>query len=343
VKKIFCAGLLLLASCMHRDLKLSDHFDGKRFYNEDREAGKGKGLTAVLRWQFTGERKKWPEFLNDNVKPDFQPELAAGEAAITSINHATEVIQMKGLTVITDPVFSERVSPLSWYGPKRHRPPGATVDELPHIDVVIISHNHYDHLDLESLKALEKKDHPKFIVPLGNAKLLLEEGLRNVIELDWWQRAEVGEGFGITLAPTQHWSARGIFDRSENLWGGYVIEGPQLKIYFAGDTGYNRHFKEVAERFGAMDVSLLPIGAYEPRWFMQDHHMNPEEAVKAHQDLKAKVSVGIHFGTFQLTDEGIDDPPKDLALSLRAAHIDLRHFVAPKNGQTLRYRGVSFE
>lgn len=333
--KLCLISFPLLTSCAHRDLPASDHYDGHRFYNEDRSAGIGKGFSAFLGWQFNRERKEWPDFVNDNEKPVFNRDLKRGQVAVTSINHATYVLQFRDLSILTDPVFSERTSPMSWIGPKRHRKVGATIEQLPKVDVVVISHNHYDHLDLNSLVALDQRDRPKFFVALGNRALLADAGIADVVELDWWQKFELPNGSVVTLTPSQHWSARGVFDRSENLWGSYVIEASDLRVYFAGDTGYGRHFAEVNQKFGAMDVSLLPIGAYEPRWFMKDHHMNPDDAVLAHLDLKSRASVGIHFGTFQLTDEGIDEPLIDLVKALEKSKLDPATFVAPKNGQTL--------
>lgn len=330
---LFALSILIL-SCSHQQFPVTDHSDGKMFYNEDREVGVNKGLFDLLKWQLAGGKKDWPDHKDDNETPQFVKKLGSEDVAVTFINHATELIQLEKLTIITDPIFSERASPFSWVGPKRHRKPGAEIAELPKIDVVVISHNHYDHLDIASLIELQKKDQPQIIVPLGTKAVLEESGIKNVTELDWWQNYKT-QGVTITLVPMQHWSARGVFDRFEALWGGYVFESADLKILFAGDTGYNRQFKEIKEKLGAMDLSILPIGAYEPRWFMKEQHLNPADAVKAHQDLNSKLSIGTHFGTFQLTDEGIDDPIMDLETELQSAKIDLKDFVAPKNGQTI--------
>ncbi|RYZ65408.1 MAG: hypothetical protein EOP09_14320, partial [Proteobacteria bacterium] len=308
-------GLSLFA-CSTPRLELSDHSDGKKYFNQDPNVTVGKSLLQVLKWKFTGDLKEWPDFVKDNVAPDFTRDLAEGEGAVTFINHASELIQFKDLTVITDPVFSERVSPVSWFGPKRHRDPGATLDNLPKIDFVLVSHNHYDHLDLDSLTAINKRDHPTFIVPLGNRTLLEGEGIESIVELDWWQNHKTSNGSLITLVPMQHWSARGIFDRFEMLWGGFVISSSELKVLFTGDTAYNRQFKDIAEKLGTMDLSILPIGAYEPRWFMREQHMDPQDAVRAHLDLKSNLSIGTHYGTFQLTDEGIEDPITELSKAL---------------------------
>ena len=185
-------------------------------------------------------------------------------------------------------------------------------------------------MDLPSLRALNKKFKPKFIVPLGNAALLREEGIENVVELDWWQSEGV-----VQLVPAQHWSARGIYDRNKTLWGGYVINLPEKKIFFAGDTGYGPHFKMIRERVGSPDLAILPIGAYEPRSFMKDQHMNPEDAVQAHLDLQAQRSFGMHFETFQLTDEGFDEPRREVGASLEKFGLDRKTFFVPEFGETL--------
>ncbi len=334
-------GAMSMSACSSQRFPVSDHSDGSVFYNEDRSVNFDRGLLDMIKWKFSGEEEVWPDAVVDNVEPNFSKQLGQGEGAVTFINHATEFVQFEKFTVLTDPVFSERVSPFSWMGPKRHREPGASLAELPKIDVVIVSHNHFDHMDIDSLVAVEKKDQPIFIVPLGNKAFLEENGINHVVELDWWQSYSSDAGFDITLVPMQHWSARGIFDKFETLWGGYVVESSGLKVLFAGDTGYNKQFKEIEEKFGAMDLSLLPIGAYEPRWFMKDQHMNPEEAVQAHLDLRSKLSIGMHFGAFQLTDEGIEDPVTDLVKSLMSKNIDLKDFIVPKNGQTTFFESAT--
>lgn len=314
----------------------SEHYDGERFYNIDPLANIKKGLLTVLQWRITSSPKEWPETVENKVKPNFPQKIEDNEVHVTFINHSTLVVQTNGLTVLTDPIFSERASPVSFAGPKRVRKSGVSLEELPKIDFVIISHNHYDHLDINSLVSLKNKFDPTFIVPLANSALLEEYGITKVIELDWWQAHTVNENNKITLVPVQHWSARSPFDAFKTLWGGYVIEAGKKKIYFAGDTGYNNHFVETFKRFGAMDVSLIPIGAYEPRWFMKIQHVNPEEAVFAHMDLKSKKSIGIHFETFQLTDEGYLDPRQDLKKSLENLKLSPESFIAPEHGETLK-------
>jgi N-acyl-phosphatidylethanolamine-hydrolysing phospholipase D len=241
--------------------------------------------------------------------------------SVTWIGHATALVQAGGLNILTDPIFSERASPVSFLGPRRAQPPGIALDDLPAIDVVVISHNHYDHLDRWSLAQLNERNQGRtlFLVPLGIKPLLAQSGIGHVLEMDWWDvHTEAGVEFH--LVPVQHWSARGLGDRNQSLWGGWAVFAPDLRWYFSGDSGYSRYFADTREKLAShlregtlFDVALLAIGAYEPRWFMQEQHMNPADAVRAHKDLAARRSIGIHWGTFALTDEALDQPPRDLA------------------------------
>jgi N-acyl-phosphatidylethanolamine-hydrolysing phospholipase D len=263
------------------------------------------------------------------------------QPAVTWIGHATNLVQIGGLNVMTDPIFSERSSPISFLGPKRQVSPGIALADLPHIDAVLISHNHYDHLDEPSVKALnaQKGGAPLFIVPLGMKRWLAERGIANAVELDWWQAHKLGN-LEVVLTPVQHWSARGLNDKMQNLWGGYALFAPDAQVFFAGDTGYSKDFADIAARFaerqskGGFDMALIPIGAYEPRWFMKDQHVNPDESVRIHKDLKAKASLGIHWGTFELTDESLDEPPEALAKARLAQGVSEEAFFVMKIGQT---------
>ncbi|MFI5361292.1 MAG: MBL fold metallo-hydrolase [Elusimicrobiota bacterium] len=314
-----------------------DHCDGERFYNLDRAKTFRKGLRDVLKWRLSPRPMgAWPERAENAHAPDLPRSLVAGQIAVTGINHATELIQFAGLNVLTDPVFSERVSPVSWAGPRRVRPPGVEFDALPRIDAVLVSHNHYDHMDLPTLRRLQGRDKPRFLVPLGNARLLSGAGIDGAVELDWWDEAPLGDDARAVLVPVQHWSGRGFFDRRRALWGGFFLRRGPASVFFAGDTGYGAHFAMIRERLGVPDLSVLPIGAYEPRWFMKDQHVNPDEAVRAHLDLGSRVSVGMHFGTFHLTDEGIDDPVAALAASRRERGVPDAAFPALHNGLTVR-------
>lgn len=298
---------------------VSDHYNGERFVSPEMEYR--PGLLDVLKWKLTTTPASWPERVENKAQP-FPPRSVTGsKMRVTFINHATALIQCSGLNILTDPIWSERSSPVSWVGPKRVRDAGLRFDQLPPIHVVLISHDHYDHLDLPTLKRLEKVFSPKILVGLGNREWLWEEGLRNVVEMDWWHREEINDKVAIHFTPANHNSGRGLFDQDATLWGSFVIESPAGNVYFAGDTAYGSHFKEARKRLGPFRLSLLPIGAYEPRWFMKNVHVNPEEAVQAHKDLQAKTSVGVHFGTFQLTDEALMAPVEDLKRALKKAKI----------------------
>ena len=292
-----------------------------------------------LRWQF--ERivngvPKPPQTPTPTVAADVafvqrNAKLAGMQPAITWVGHATMLVQANGLNVLTDPIWSERASPVQCVGPKRAQPPGLAMAQLPPIDVVLISHNHYDHLDKETVLALSRRTMSAgqatlFIVPLGVKAFFDGLGITNVKEMDWWDSVTV-KGVEFHFTPVQHWSARGLGDRSETLWGGWAVFGPATHWYFSGDTGYSQDFQDVVKRFaerqteakgGGFDMALIPVGAYEPRWFMKEQHVNPAEALQIHLDLKAKRSVGLHWGTFALTDEPLDQPPKDLADARRA-------------------------
>ncbi len=285
------------------------HFDGKRFFNP--EAPQARGFLDVVRWKRTSRPEPSPAFVAD-VKQSKPPAGVEGnELRITLINHSTLLLQQKGSHILTDPMWSERASPLAWMGPRRRRLPGVRWEDLPRIDTVLLSHNHYDHLDLATLRRLAERGGSQFIVPTGVARLLRSQGIGPVQELDWGEAARL-DRTTIHSVPAMHFSARGIFDRNRTLWCGYVIEAADRKVYFAGDTGFGNHFARIRERFGALRLALLPIGAYEPRWFMSAVHMGPEEAVSACRILGAETSIAIHHGTFQLADEGLDTPKKRL-------------------------------
>jgi len=250
------------------------------------------------------------------------PDRHGNDIVVTFIGHATFLIQTQTATIITDPVFADHAGPFGLLGPRRVGRPGIAFERLPPVSLILLSHNHYDHCDTHALRKLAQRFDPGVVAPLGNASLLRSVGLGRVEELDWWNEASVA-GVPVTLTPAHHFSARTPFDRNRALWGGFVITIGARRIYFAGDTGYTAAFKDIYERFGSVDLALLPIGAYEPRWFMQSIHMNPAEAVQAHLDLRAHTSVAMHFGTFQLTPEGIDEPVHALADALD------RHGIAP--------------
>lgn len=332
--------MMTLGACSTEPPILSPHYKNGRFENLDPAARSDKSFFDVLKWRMTEPRAEWPEFVDDNHKPDVATRVEGSELRLTMINHATVLVQTGGVNIITDPVFSDRVSPISFAGPKRHRAAGIKIEDLPPIDAVLISHSHYDHLDQASLQKIEEKFRPLYFVPLATAALLPKEAAARITEMDWGQSAAINDRYSVFFVPAQHWTARGLFDRNKYFWGGFVMrsqgsDGKTRQVYFAGDTGYNTHFKKIYEDYGTLDAALIPIGAYEPRWFMKMQHMNPQDAVQSYIDLGSPLSLGVHFGTFQLTDEAIDAPEKDLARALKDAGIDGKNFIAPKNGQTI--------
>ena len=313
---------------------LSDHFDGKRFHNLNERDFTVKGLFSVLKWKLGSKPKVWPqEKIQDLATPLLFESFHGDELRVTFINHATLLIQWEGISILTDPVFSEKLGPLDLLNIKRYRNAGISLEMLPRIDYVFISHNHYDHLDLPSLKVLDYKDQPTYFTPLGVKSYLPSTIAARAIELDWWQVHTVGD-LELTVVPARHWSKRTATDTNASLWSGVVFKARGRSVFFAGDTGYSEHFKLIENRTGTIDVALLPIGAYEPRWFMKESHMNPDDAVMAHLDLKPKLSIAIHFGTFRLTDEAIEDPIKDLQVALQKYGVNEHLFKVPKNGET---------
>lgn len=320
---------------------------------------RGKRLRELLRWRYEAWLHGHPRAPTGPIA-QVAPDLAfihrnavAGAAmqpAVTWIGHITALLQIGGLNILTDPVFSQRASPLQWAGPRRHTPPGLSLAQLPRVDVVLISHNHYDHLDEPSVRRLAKQvgGCPLFIVPLGLQRWLASRGIRHAVELDWWDELPLPSVAGcaparLTLVPAQHWSARSLNDAMRTLWGGFAVLAADCHLLFAGDTGYSpdfidirQHFadRQTPERGGGFDLALLPIGAYEPRWFMQDQHVNPAEAVQIHLDLGAKRSLGVHWGCFQLTDEPLDQPPRDLAQARVARGLAEEAFFTLAVGQT---------
>ena len=314
-------------------IPLSGHFDGKQFFSPGVQTD--KGWRDLWRWRRTREPAPWPAHLD--IQPFPPPPLSVGAAdiAITHIGHATILIQTDGYNIITDPVFSERVGPFPWTGPRRVRAPGVSLDALPRIDVVLLSHNHYDHLDMRTLVQLHRRWTPVVVTGLGNGRYLARAGIHQVIELDWWKSCELAPGLRLTYVPAQHWSHRWPLDRRKALWGGHVVQSPAGSVYFAGDTGYPGDFKGIRERLGPPDIALLPIGAYEPRWFMGPQHLNPDDAVRAHLDLAARVSVAMHWGVFHMTDEAIDAPLSALDTARREHGVSVDEFRVLDFGERL--------
>lgn len=314
-----------------------------------------KSLAEVLRWRWNATRAGLPpppQAPTPVVAPDLTLLHAYGASrgraapTVTWIGHATAMVQMGGVTLLTDPMFSQRASPLRFLGPQRHQPPGIALHDLPRVDLVLVSHNHFDHLDEASVTTLARQGggSPLFVVPLGLGAWFAARGLRRVVELDWWDgHALPGSAVEVVLVPAQHWSARGLTDRMKTLWGGFAVFAPDCHLHFAGDTAYSRDFTDVRERFaarqtialgGGFDLALLPIGAYEPRWFMAPQHVNVPEALQIHRDLGAKRSLGIHWGTFALTDEPLDAPPAELAAHRAACGMPADEFFVMAIGET---------
>lgn len=241
------------------------------------------------------------------------PPRRVADLRATFVNHATVLVQMNGVNVLTDPVWSERVSPFSWVGPKRWRPPGVRFEDLPQIDLVLLSHNHYDHLDLATLERLFRRGRPWIATGLGNQALLSGNGIASATDLDWWESASGGGRVTVTCVPVQHFSGRGLSDRNRTLWCAFVVSGPSGDVYYAGDTGYGPHFRMIRERFPRLRLAILPIGAYQPEWFMGPVHLSPSDALRAHGELAAGTSLGVHYGTFELADDGQDEAPKEIS------------------------------
>lgn len=280
-------------------------------------------------------RTPWPRQIHVPVRQP--PPLNGASATVTFIGHATFLIQTAAGNVLTDPMYAQRAGPLGAFGPRRVRQPAIRFDDLPPISTVLLSHNHYDHCDLPTLRALAQRFDPTVVTPLGNGHLVRSAGIRLVEELDWWQQAASG-ALPITLTPAQHFSARTPFDRNRALWGGFLLVAGDVQIYFAGDTAYAPFFHDIRRRFGPVDLALLPIGAYEPRWFMRVVHMNPAEAVQAHLDLGASESIGMHFGTFPMTTEGIEEPSRALDDARRARNVPLSRFRTLDFGESVQVK-----
>jgi len=312
----------------------SDHFDGRRFFNPETAARRVR-LWHMLRWLATRRKQRWPRWVEDEPAGAPPEAVGAGELAVTFVNHSTFLVQTAGLNVLTDPVWSERVSPVRWAGPRRVRAPGLAFERLPEVHLVLVSHSHYDHMDLATLRRLERRFRPLFLTGLRNGRLLRSQGLRRVEELDWWHSFPAGAGVEVTMTPARHFSRRGLFDTNRSLWGGFLLRDGRRKVYFAGDSAYGPHFAEIGRRCGGVDVALLPIGAYEPRWFMRSNHVNPDEAVRVHLDVGSRQSVAMHFGTFQLTDEPIDEPVRALGEALARHGVPEEQFRVTRFGETL--------
>jgi L-ascorbate metabolism protein UlaG (beta-lactamase superfamily) len=323
---------LLAAGCtLHRWRgPVTDHFDGRRFHQPQPLT---IGFGDWIKLTFTSHRGPWRHFTDT---PPGQPppaRVADGRLRVTLVNHSTLLVQMDNVNILTDPMWSKRSVPM--VGKRRRRPPGIRFEDLPPIDVVLVSHDHHDHMDLPTLRRLLRKGHPVIDVGLGNAAFLARKGVPGGHDLDWWQSAEIAPGITVTAVPARHMSGRGLFDHDRTLWCGFVVVGPSGSVYFAGDTGWGSHFGQIGKRFPGLRLALLPIGGFKPVWYMREQHLGPEDAVRARRELGAATMVPIHFGTFPDGEEAETEPADVLRAILHAMTDEAPHVAILDNGQSL--------
>lgn len=319
---------------------VTDHFDGTDFHNLPDANGQpvnSKGFREVISWLLHRERTQpWDSYHNDPPGPVPAPRIVGDSVRVTFVNHATVLLQFDSLNVITDPVYYERVGPVQFAGIKRNRPPGIRFEDLPKIDILLLSHNHWDHLDIETVQKLCQRDAPNVFCTLGVKEFLEAKGCKNVTEMDWRQSAPFNSNTTIHCVPTQHFSGRGLLDRFGTLWAGFIIDSKVAgKLYFVGDTGYGPFLKKIGDEFGPLRLALIPIGAFKPEWFMSPIHCSPDQAVQIHKDVRAQQSVAIHFGTFPMADDGEREPVDVLQKALREQQIAPAQFRALRNGESL--------
>lgn len=316
----------------------SDHFDGEVFFNPDNPDTRSKNLFTFLKWRFFGgERTEWPDYV-EIQSTDIPPARVYGdELRVSYVGHATLLIQTQGMNILTDPMWSQRASPLSFVGPKRIKDPGIKFEDLPIIDIVLISHNHYDHLDLRTIDRLWEKNAPRIITPLGNNTIIRRHNRNIGVEsYDWWESTKLNQDLTLHVIPVQHWSARTPFDRNWALWSGFVIDGPDGAIYFSGDLGFGKEIvhERVRDKFPNIRFAAIGIGAFEPRWFMEYSHLGPDEAVELFQILGASYGLGIHEGVFLLGGDGYTAAADGLKLEVEKSSLEDERFRTIEVGQS---------
>lgn len=344
-----------LGASNQKSQQSSDHFNGSHYFNPGNSQSANpipgqeqrRGISRWLwRWVWGIDLPQWPVLKNFPPGPPPEAHVRKGVLRVTPVGHSTFLIQIDGVNILTDPIWSDRCSPVSWAGPKRHKVPGIRLEDMPAIDAILVSHNHYDHLDLPTLKRLSKRGTSRSIVTMGNLDLVRNAGIPNVDELDWWQSVRLSPDVTVTLVPAQHFSSRTLWDRNKTLWGGFVVSGLSGNIYYSGDTGYGPHFREIARRFNPIRVAILPISPFRPQQSKEPPlvyhsivHMGPAGAVKAHMDLNANLSIAAHFQVFQLGFDGFDDAVNELTSALKVGNLKPDAFIAPVPGQLIEVAG----
>ncbi len=324
---------------------VTDHFDGRRFHNLD--GVRAKGFLEAIGWMLQRNRTRMPwGSPHTRLRYPSPPASVRGNrhshspapVRVTFINHSTVLLQFDGLNVLTDPVYYERTSPFQFVGPKRNGPPGVPLNDLPRIDILLLSHNHWDHLDIGTFKQICDRDQPRVYCTLGVKAFLEKAGCQHITEMDWRESVAYDQRTTIHCVPAQHFSGRGTFDRDATLWAGFIIDSQTVgKLYFVGDTGYGPFLKQIGEQFGPIRLALIPIGAYKPPSFMAPIHCSPAEAVQIHQDIQSQQSVAIHFGTFALADDGEREPVDDLSKALHAVNLPADRFRVLNEGEGVQF------
>lgn len=313
---------------------VSDHFDGRKFHNPGNV--EAKGFKDLFKWMRTRQQGPW-ERLSENLSYPPPPQLVPGDSiVVTFINHSTFLIQTEGLNILTDPVWSDRASPVGFAGPKRMRPPGIRFEELPRIDIVLLTHNHYDHLDINTLKRLSEEHDVQIYCPLGVGLFMDRKGIGKVQEMDWWDEIMISDSVQMVCTPAQHFSGRGMFDRDRTLWSGFALKTGKGSIYYAGDTGYGDFVREIAQRLAPIRLSFIPIGAYKPEWFMAPIHTSPADAIRMHREIRSPLSVAMHFGTFPLADDGMNEAAEELQKEAFSQGVE--SFFLPEIGKVMVFK-----